>query len=578
MVCVFSVIHAHAHGPIPAGSGLLHRATHGDAEREVPKRPAGLTLVARPPAKAAGPASAGTTTHAACGRAPAPFVTLMKERAADVPWEGLTDRMLLLSRANTGSNYRLQHAIHKLQQGQGVKIAVAGGSVAFGYGCDGDQAGEQALVRGRAQPWDCAWSAKLEEWLHAAYPSTPRDRIQVVNMAKPSTTTQWAATFLSGFAEHLGHPLSDFDIFFIDYEINDERSGPPDEVKKLIPASAEQLLIKLLSLPQQPAVVFLFTGNLNLNALTAVAGPDDPKYLLARPWIEDEEMKVLRYYQIPALSWRDAFWHNAFLPDGTRNPLMKCQDDKHPSGCLHAVWAALVANLLVDEVDLYCREKHQKLAPTLATNSGDALWHSATFQSPRYTLPSGRLLKGGFKEMQGEVFSSALTTLTVDHGQDKFVPSEVAPKGSWQFREDVPGKPGWIIEGPGGGEEISFDVLFSRRIVLGFMSSYENMGQVQVFVDKLQPAPGAALPSEPTTEPGQLIVVKQAEAPANVVDSLWRIQASQYTQKTVLYLSVPKKPPIWVRVRLRRMNAKKVQSRLGSRGNNKFKLLAVISD
>eukprot|EP00899_Mesostigma_viride_P016246 jgi/Mesvir1/24622/Mv21933-RA.4 len=451
-------------------------------------------------------------------------------------------------------------------------------TVAFGYGCDGDQAGEQALVRGRAQPWDCAWSAKLEEWLHAAYPSTPRDRIQVVNMAKPSTTTQWAATFLSGFAEHLGHPLSDFDIFFIDYEINDERSGPPDEVKKLIPASAEQLLIKLLSLPQQPAVVFLFTGNLNLNALTAVAGPDDPKYLLARPWIEDEEMKVLRYYQIPALSWRDAFWHNAFLPDGTRNPLMKCQDDKHPSGCLHAVWAALVANLLVDEVDLYCREKHQKLAPTLATNSGDALWHSATFQSPRYTLPSGRLLKGGFKEMQGEVFSSALTTLTVDHGQDKFVPSEVAPKGSWQFREDVPGKPGWIIEGPGGGEEISFDVLFSRRIVLGFMSSYENMGQVQVFVDKLQPAPGAALPSEPTTEPGQLIVVKQAEAPANVVDSLWRIQASQYTQKTVLYLSVPKKPPIWVRVRLRRMNAKKVQSRLGSRGNNKFKLLAVISD
>eukprot|EP00899_Mesostigma_viride_P016264 jgi/Mesvir1/24639/Mv21948-RA.1 len=500
----------------------------------------------------------------------------MKQRSSMVPWEGLTDRMLLLSRANTGSNYRLQRAIHKLQQGQGVKIAVAGGSVAFGYGCEGGRAGEQALERGQHKAWDCAWSALLQEWLHAAYSSTPRDRIQVVNMAKPSTTTQWAATFLSGFAEHLGHPLSEFDIFFIDYEINDEKAGSVEEIKKLIPASAEQLLIKLLSLPQQPAVVFLFTGNMEMNRMVAIKGPTDQGYFNGRPWIEDEEMKVLRYYQVPTLSWRDALWPNAFLPNGTRNPLVGCQDGKHPSICIHSIWAAIVANLLREEVSLYCREEHEKLSRIVGSASSAALWQAASFQSPRYELPRRRLFKTGFKQMQGEVFSAALTTLTVDHGQDKFVPSEMRPAKSWKFREDVPGKPGWIVEGPGGGEELSFDVQYSRRLVLAFMSSYENMAQAQVFIDSLQPVPGAGVPSDGIPQPGQLKVTKRATSPATVVDSLWHIKASQYSQKTVLYASSPKKPPIWIRVRIRRLDPKKSKSKVG-RGPNKFKLLAVLS-
>eukprot|EP00899_Mesostigma_viride_P016266 jgi/Mesvir1/24640/Mv21949-RA.1 len=499
---------------------------------------------------------------------PLPFSSVMQKRVRSVPWDALTDRMLAHARANLGSNHRLQKVIHKLQQGHGVRIAVLGGSVTAGYGCEGMN-GEEMALKGRRQPWKCAWSSRLEEWLQLAYPSTPRDHIQVVNMARAATTTQWAATFLGAFAQHLGHSLSNFDLFIVDYLVNDQDVG--GDAANQIQASTEELLVQLLSLPQAPAVVYFFTGTLAMNSLMEASGLKDAKYYIARSSIEDEQMRVLRYYDIPVLSWRDAFWPSAFSGGNQRHPLLDCHDAKHPTECLHYLWAAVASHLLLTEIGLYCADAGQRGDAAQLARSG-LVPAGGGLHSPPYTLPLKRLSTGEFKKVEGNPFSPALTTLVVDNGQDGFAPSEMKPAGRWQFREDAEGKPGWIVEGPGGGEEISFDVLFSRRIVLGFMSSYENMGQVQVFVDKLQPAAG---PTQPGSTQHNPMVARRAAAPAMVVDSLWQARSSQYSQKTILNSAAVKKPPIWLRVRIRRLEPKKGQAE--SRGLNKFKLLALLS-
>eukprot|EP00899_Mesostigma_viride_P016247 jgi/Mesvir1/24623/Mv25136-RA.1 len=448
---------------------------------------------------------------------------------------------------------------------------VPGPTVTAGCAADGPE-GDEARPQGPSRAAECAWSARVREWLHAAYPHTPRDRIQVINMAKGSTTTQWAGTFLFNYAERLGQSLKEFDIFFVDYQVNDQNAGR--DIVRSIEPSTEELLVQLLSLPQAPAVVYLFSGTLEMNSMSRVTSAEDPKYLEARPWLEDEQMKVLRYYQVPVLSWRDAFWHSAFSPEGERNPLLVCHDGKHPTACLHYVWAAVVAHLFCVEVQLYCAEAEWRAQ---ANRAAPDIPRKVSW---RDMLPAKKLAKEKFKKLNGDRFEAKmergepprlapLTVLSADGGEAEFLPVEIKPPGRWQFREDVAGKPGWIVEGPGGGEEISFDVMLSQRVVLGFMSSYENMGQVQVFVDKLQPTAGNTLP--PLKE---RVLLKQATAPAMVVDSLWRAKSSQYSQRTVIDIP-PKKPPIPVRVRLKRVEPK--GGRNNPRGLNKFKLLALLS-
>eukprot|EP00899_Mesostigma_viride_P016241 jgi/Mesvir1/24618/Mv21931-RA.1 len=545
---------------------------------------------------------------------PPTFASVMKSRTGSiVPWDSLTSEMLTRSRVYPGNKYRLQKVAQKLQHGQGIRIAVAGGSVALGTPCEPKKEGE---LKPRVCPWT-AWSSRLEEWLHAAYSSTPRDRIQVVNMARAATTSQWAATFLAGFAQQLGHPLSQFDMIIVDYENNDQHAGR-DMVNTILVA-AEELLVQLLELPQEPAVLYLFSGTKAFLAMKTrkPKGPKDPKFLNARPWMEDEQMRLLRHYQVPALSWRDAIWRAAFSR-GRRHPLLDCHDATHPTQCLHYVWAAVVADLLRHEARAYCMRAGNALDAGMSTGKQSRNDHggqaaggvSGVHQSmpkfatgghqvaPRpshaaremlgpamsYQLPANRLTGGNKVPAKG---LQPLTLLSVDVGRDRFHCSEMRPPGSWQFREDVPGKIGWIVEGPGSGEEISFDVLFSRRIVMAYLRSYENMGQVQVFVDNLLvPNSGngsfssresefvpAQKMGDDTTQESRLLV-QRAALPAKVLDGLWKSRSSQYFQMTIVD-SVVKKEPVWVRVRLGRLASSKGKG--PSRGKNKFKLLAVIS-
>eukprot|EP00899_Mesostigma_viride_P016268 jgi/Mesvir1/24642/Mv21950-RA.3 len=513
---------------------------------------------------------------------PAPFSSLMRSRGGSrsvVPWESLTGEILAASRVYPGNNYRLQKVIQKLQAGDGARIAVAGGSVTLGYICDGSSSPEMQ-THGRLKAWSCAWPQRLQEWLWLAYPSTPRDRLQVVNIAKQATTMQWAATFLSSYAKSLGHDVREFDLFIVDYEINDQHAGR--DMTQVLVAATEELLVQLLTLPQAPAVLFFFAGTAEMNAVKGAAGRDDPKFIDARPWIQEEQMPLIRHYQVPALSWRDAFWPVAYSPSRQRHPLLDCHDNIHPTHCLHYVWAALVADLLRHQAEIYCRHTGRQSSsyePATGTRMAPHANERGLFRkSTSYTVPENRLLAGGFKKARHEAHYRMLTMLSVDVGREKFLPSEVNPPGGWQFREDMPGKPGWIVEGPGGGEEICFDVLFSRRIVLGYLRSYENMAQVQVFMDKLIAPPGGS--SKPGSSPPKYSVVmsewtpKRAASAAKVLDATWHGKSSQYYQATVVNNAAVQKPPMWVRVRLRRVPTK---GKGKPRGLNKFKLLAVLS-
>ena len=53
--------------------------------------------------------------------------------------------------------------------------------------------------------------------------------------------------------------------------------------------------------------------------------------------------------------------------------------------------------------------------------------------------------------------------------------------GNWTLYEDRPGKPGWISTGP-KGSIIEFDVKFGKepRLIVGYLKSYEGLGQVKV--------------------------------------------------------------------------------------------------
>eukprot|EP00899_Mesostigma_viride_P006145 jgi/Mesvir1/15531/Mv03181-RA.1 len=577
---------------------------------------------------------------------PPPLPAVIKDNAS-VPWESLTEQMLTMTRANVGNTYRFQQFLGKLQRGEEARIAALGGSVTMGIKCDGDP-GEESRLKGHRMPWKCAWPQRVTEWLQAAYPHVPPERLLVVNLAKSSTTTQWADTNLMAVAQHDGHPLDGFDLFLVDYQINDQELG--GDTTTYIKESTEELLLQLLTLPRRPAVVYFFTGSREWNLVGHTTSMEDPKFTSARPWLEDEQMKVLRYYQIPALSWRDALWPFAFSPSGKSHPLMRCQDHKHPTHCAHYVWAAVFAHFFRGEAQRYCAElewsasrDRLSLESQELTNQGSQIsatdlkgahdqnngsglngasgqdgaggqdgasgqdgvsgqssvanaWTSWSLETHPDVLPARRLTKDrpapeGLKDQPGKLrepdppagapdpplgaFNASqkipLTMLSVDKGQEEFVPSTMQPPGSWQYREDVEGKPGWIVEGPGGGEEISFDVMFTRRLVAAFMSSYENMGQVEVYIEKLKPAKGQQVDSPLEG----LKVIRAAVKPATVLDSLWQKPSSQYSQKTLLDLPSPKSKAIPVRVRLKRLEA--VNGSGPPRGLNKFKLLSILS-
>eukprot|EP00899_Mesostigma_viride_P015591 jgi/Mesvir1/24032/Mv10770-RA.2 len=466
-----------------------------------------------------------------------------------------------------------------------------GSPVTLGFKCESPSAGKvpKELVR---MPHPCAWPARLVDWLHRVYPDTPEEAIELVNLGQWATTSEWAAAQLLPLAQIRGDRLEEVDLFIVDYEINDEQSSRvrPAEMH----ARTESLLLQLLTLPQKPAVVYFFTGTQQSNSMAMAFDAKDEAYFQARPWLEDEEMRVLRYYDVPALSWRDAFWHVAFSPDGERHPFLECHNLDHPGGCLHCLWAAVAANMFRVEMQALCSEaawgedtisaaQGEPGNASLLTSSDDlpaklfqhlvkpasittflALHQNKTSSPPRSSAgePAGGSI------MAARDFSP-LTMLSVNLGEAAFTPVETTPPGQWQFREDVPGKPGWIVEGPGGGEEISFDVMMRRRLVVGFMSSYENMGRVEVYVDKLIEAHG-----QNDSSPKLLELSRRADMPATVLDSLWQARSSQYSQKTVVDVP-PKAQPIPVRVRLRRIEPTRHEKT--ARGLNKFKLLAILS-
>eukprot|EP00899_Mesostigma_viride_P019393 jgi/Mesvir1/27455/Mv07238-RA.3 len=431
----------------------------------------------------------------------------------------------------------------------------------------------------------CAWPSRLAEWLHRAYPDTPRDTLEVVNMARHATTTQWAAGHVLSLANVTGQSLEDVDLFFIDFETNDQFHADQENIQ----GDLEDLLLQLLSLPQQPAIVCWFTGTVELNSMGTntykggdkrksehgITDANDPEYFKARPWIEDEEMRLLRYYGIPALSWRDAFWPFVFTPNGQRNPLVECHNYFHPGACLHYVWAAVTAHLFRVETQFFCNEAaHRSLsAAPSAVNPETSPGESSSEWVPAF--PVVRISDGKPTNLHAGS-ALPLSMLSVDLGEAAFVPAEVDPPGRWQYREDIPGKPGWIVEGPGGGEEISFDVMVQHKIVVGFMSSYENMGQVEVFVDTVKAGTGDSIPGA-----GGKSSLKQAEVtierairPGAILDSLWHVQSSQYSQKTVYEISGAKLT-LPVRVRIKRVEP--AGDSMVDRGLNKFKLLSILS-
>merc|ERR1711990_1437071 len=87
--------------------------------------------------------------------------------------------------------------------------------------------------------------------------------------------------------------------------------------------------------------------------------------------------------------------------------------------------------------------------------------------------------------------SAPVTTLAAEGGRETFPLLKGTAAGLWSLYEDVPGKPGWIIDYNQSDKVdesklvVSFPLALGNdgKVTINYLQSYYNMGKVSVWID-----------------------------------------------------------------------------------------------
>ena len=335
---------------------------------------------------------------------------------------------------NSSRNSKLRGVANILKLGRPVNIAVIGGSVTYGIGCE--DAMNRTLMR-------CAWPGRLGRSLCALFSAS---EVRVLDLTMPASSMHM---WLSRSSEFFGRETEPIDLYIIDYGIN---GG----------GSAEELVTLVHILRQRTegnaAILFLETvGHFGRKV------PKGWRRTTQKQWLNsNRHTGILASLVIPWVSYRDAIW--PVLPRGperscfyegnlTDIPTIDpkyggyvCWDGKvHPTWRVHQLMADIISTLFLRLARFdSCR---------ISTAAPPIVPFQPTPPPPRW------------------ICAVPLTTLS-SNNKASFVASHVGV--GWSFYEDVKGKPGWI--GNTSGTTISFDVKISPApmLTVTYLRSYDT--------------------------------------------------------------------------------------------------------
>jgi len=267
------------------------------------------------------------------------------------------------------------------------------------------------------------WVKSLNKSLTSTYGS----RVEVTNLAQPATT---GAHVIANFArKQLKDPLTEADVIIVEYQYNELFTR--DNIER----QHDKLSFMLLNLPKKPAVLFF-----------DLEGP--PQY--GRKWKGWGKLppveKSLHYnaaarFQIPIVWFADVEREMGFTVDWLA--------PTHPNCAAHEVFAKVVHDVFQSTMVNVCEHGVQGQDIVLPHMENEA-WNRC-------------------------VENRALQAHALD-GQKSF---PVKSAGDWSFKEDVPGKPGWIAS-EGSKKEIVFTALPIKfgGLTIQYLQTYENAGAI----------------------------------------------------------------------------------------------------
>ena len=316
---------------------------------------------------------------------------------------------------------------------------------------------------------DCAWPARLALLLKDAH----SPKVTVSNIAQPSWGYKhWIE---SGKLQELGGA----DLVIIDLAVN---------TQNYLDAFAQMrhldcLLHGILAGPDAPAVLFVETfrscafedadcdfhcAPLEQGSMAVDIGSGGVKnYTWCNRWwtVQDIDRPVLRHYQLPMASYRDAVWPSLPSP----NDHLPCfwNGLNHPDAFAHAVLARVVFFSFEQALRAVQNEPAGRACP-----------------KPEVKLFHQRLPVGVFcSQRKRALGESPVLSVRIPHA---FRP--VFSSGDWASREDVPGKLGWIGESfdKSVNHAVGFAVNFSAdpRLEVSFLKTYERIGRVTMFLGR----------------------------------------------------------------------------------------------
>lgn len=182
----------------------------------------------------------------------------IQSQAQDKP--ALAPEVYTRSLVSQGNTVRLQKVLAKALSGQGITVAVIGGSITQGA---------------KATKPQYNYGSRVAQWWRTTFPQT---KVQFVNAGIGATGSNYGA--LRAQPHLLSHHP---DFVVVEYAVNDNDSQASAE-------SLEGLIRQILKQPQHPAVVLLF--------MMHQGGGN------AQAWFT----KVGTHYHLPMISYRDALW------------------------------------------------------------------------------------------------------------------------------------------------------------------------------------------------------------------------------------------------------------------------------
>ena len=211
----------------------------------------------------------------------------------------LTQKMIDVSRVNTGNRVRLGNKLAAFKQGGSFTIAFLGGSCTAGSGASEEQ---------------YRYVNRVVEWLRETY---PKSTFTLVNAGIGATGS------FTGVHRLYQDVLSkNPDLVFVEYSVNDNKNDPSCF------EAYESILRTVWKYETQPAIITLGFVNQFMQST------------------QSAHLEISKHYDIPMISYGDVV--RMLIADGTLTWEDVSPDSVHPSDLGHKIIAQLIASYLED--------------------------------------------------------------------------------------------------------------------------------------------------------------------------------------------------------------------------------------